>query len=54
MTKANANMGDSQQSAKYNNSQQKRSATTSPGRKAGPPKMVNSGAGTTNSGSVQG
>ena len=54
MTKANANMGDSHESDKYNSAQQKRSATTSPGRKAGPPRMVNSGAGTTNSGSVQG
>ena len=54
MTKANSNMGDPQASAKYNNSQQKRSVTTSPGRKAGPPRMVNRGSGLTNSGSVQG
>ena len=52
MTKANANMGDSHQSYKTNMAQSKRSTTTAPGAKAGPPKMVNKGAGTTNSGSV--
>ncbi len=51
MTKANANMGDSHASEKYNNSQQKRASTTSPGPSAGGPTMVNKKE-PTNSGSV--
>ncbi len=54
MTKANANMGDPQESAKKNSAQQKRSVTTKPGRSAGPPRMINKGEGLTNSGSPQG
>ena len=54
--KANSksNMGDSHRSEKSNNAQSRRSVTTPSGSKAGPPRMVNSGEGTTNSGSVQG
>ena len=50
--KANANMGDSHSSYKRNAAQQKRSVTTSPGAKAGGPKIINKGGGTTNSGAV--
>ncbi len=52
MTKANANMGDSHQSYKTNMAQSKRSTTTAPGAKAGGPRIINKGAGTTNSGAV--
>ena len=51
MTKANANMGDSHASEKYNNAQQGRAKTTSPGKSTSGPTMVNRKE-PTNSGSV--